>query len=66
MSPNVSALAEKIGTLSDPQIAEVEDFVEFLRVRGQDRALTQYSAALSAPAFEAIWDNLEDAAYDAL
>ena len=66
MSPNVSALAEKIGALSEPQIAEVEDFVEFLRVRSQNRALTHYAAALSAPAFEAIWDNPEDAAYDAL
>jgi hypothetical protein len=66
ISPNVSTLTKKIEALSEPQIAEVKDFVEFLRVRGQDRALTQYAAALSAPAFEAIWNNPEDAAYDAI
>ena len=66
MSPAVSNLAEKLQTLSPEQVATVEEFVEFLRVRGQDRALTQAVAALSAPAFEAVWQNPEDGVYDAL
>ena len=59
-------LSEKIRTLSPEQIAEVESFVEFLRLRAQDRGLTQTAAAVSAPAFESIWNNPEDDAYDAL
>ena len=66
MNGNVSNLAEKIGSLSSEQIAEVEDFVEFLRLRGQERALARASAEVSARAFEAIWNNPEDDVYDAL
>jgi hypothetical protein len=66
MKGNVSNLAEKIQTLSSEQIAEVEDFVEFLRLRGQERALTRASAEASARAFETVWNNPEDDVYDAL
>ena len=66
MSRFPSNLAEKLEALSPEQIAAVEDFVEFLRLRGQDIALTRTSAAASAPAFEAIWSNSEDDVYDAL
>lgn len=66
MTANASALTEKIQSLNADQIAEVEDFVEFLRLRGQERNLTQAASALSGPAFEAVWNNTEDAAYDAL
>jgi hypothetical protein len=63
---NLKNLAEKIQTLSSEQIAEVEDFVEFLRFRGQERALSRAGAAASEPAFEAVWNNPEDDVYDAL
>ncbi len=66
MNRFASNLAEKLETLSPEQIAAVEDFVEFLRARGQDRALVHAAAAASAPAFESIWNNPEDDAYDAL
>jgi hypothetical protein len=66
MSSNVSTLTQKIQSLSAEQINEVEDFVEFVRLRGQERGLTRAVSAISAPAFEAIWNNPEDAAYDAL
>lgn len=59
-------LLEKIQALPPERIEEVEDFVEFLRGREQDRALTRAAAAVSAPAFAAAWDNPEDEAYDAL
>ena len=39
--------------------------VEFLRARGQDRAVTQAAAAASDPAFGAVWNNPEDDVYDA-
>jgi hypothetical protein len=66
MNSNASTLTEKIKTLSADQIAEVEDFVEFVRLRGQERGLARATTVLSGPAFEAVWNNPEDAAYDAL
>ncbi|MGH7075113.1 MAG: hypothetical protein ACREFD_13050 [Stellaceae bacterium] len=66
MSPNTNGLIKKIEQLPANRIAEVEDFVDFLRTRDQDSALTRAAAAVSATSFAAIWDNPEDAAYDAL
>ena len=60
------ALIEKIQTLPPEQLAEVEDFVDFICLREQQRALTRAAAAASARAFAAVWDNPEDDAYDAL
>jgi hypothetical protein len=59
-------LTEKLQTLSSAQIAEVEDFVEFLHLRGQERLLTHASAVVSEPVFEAVWNNPEDDVYDAI
>jgi hypothetical protein len=47
-------------------VAKVEDFVDFIRLREQQRGLTRAAAAVSAPAFAAIWSNPQDDAYDAL
>jgi hypothetical protein len=66
MNRYASNLAEKLDALSPEQIAAVEEFIEFLRVRGQDRALTQAAAAASYPALEAVWNNPEDDVYDAI
>lgn len=66
MPSNPQALLEKIQALPDDRIAEVEDFVEFLRLREQERALTRAAAATSAPSFANVWDNPEDDVYDAL
>src|SRR5271169_2050875 len=44
MNSNLKTLSEKIQTLSAEQITEVEDFVEFLRYRGQDRELARSAA----------------------
>jgi hypothetical protein len=59
-------LIEKIETLPADRIAEVEDFVDFLRLREQGRALTRAATATSAPAFATIWNNPDDEVYDAL
>lgn len=61
-----AVLAHKIRELSAEQIVEVEDFIEFLRLRGDDRGLTRAASNVSAPAFAAVWANPEDDAYDAL
>ena len=60
------ALIEKINTLPIDRLAEVEDFVDFIRSRDQDRTLVRAAGAASAPAFAAVWSNPEDDAYDAL
>jgi hypothetical protein len=64
--PANPALIEKLNTLPMDRLAEVEDFVDFIRQRDQDRALVRAAGAASAPAFAAVWDNPEDDAYDAL
>jgi hypothetical protein len=66
MPANAQALMEKIQTLPVERIAEVEDFVDFIRQREQDQSLIRTAAAASAPAFAAVWNNPEDDAYDAL
>ncbi len=66
MSIDAKALIEKIEALPPERVAEIEDFVEFIRVREQERALARAAATASAPAFAAIWNNPEDDVYDAL
>jgi len=65
-SPRAQTLIEKISDLPPDRIAEVEDFVDFIRQRDMDRSLARAAAEASAPAFALVWDNPEDAAYDAL
>jgi hypothetical protein len=59
-------LIQKIRSLPPERVAEVEDFVDFLTVRDQDRHFTQAAARLSEEAFRAVWDNPDDAEYDHL
>jgi hypothetical protein len=59
-------LIEKIRKLPPEKQAEVEDFVDFLNVRDEDRRLTQAAAKLSEDAFRQVWDNEADSAYDQL
>jgi hypothetical protein len=66
MPADTKALVAKIEALPAERIAEIEDFVDFIRLREQERALTRAAAATSAPVFAAIWSNPEDDAYDAL
>ncbi len=66
MPSDTRSLIDKIASLPPERIAEVEDFVDFIRLREQERALIRATAAASAPSFAAVWDNPEDAAYDAL
>lgn len=65
MNATEQALIEKIRQLPPQRLAEVEDFVDFLRAR-DERRLTQAAAKASEAAFAKAWDNEEDAAYDKL
>lgn len=66
MATNQETLLEKIRALPPDKLAEVEDFVDFLRVRDDGRHLVTAAARLSEAAFAAVWDNPDDAAYDTL
>jgi len=59
-------LIEKILQLPPTRLAEVTDFVDFLRSRENDHALVQAATQTSVASFAAVWDNDADAAYDAL
>ena len=59
-------LIEKIQSLPPERVAEVEDFVDFLKLRDTDRRLTVAAAKLSEEAFRRVWDNPDDADYDRL
>ena len=66
MPADTKTLIEKIEALPAERIAEIEDFIDFIRLREQERSLTRAAAAASAPTFAAIWSNPEDDVYDAL
>ena len=60
------SLIDKIKALPPDHLPEVEEFVDFVAARAQNRAVVRAAAAASAPAFEKVWNNPEDDAYDAL
>jgi hypothetical protein len=64
MSAPEQGLIEKIRQLPPQRLAEVEDFVDFLRTREDEQRLTQAATRASEPSFAAVWNNDEDAAYD--
>ena len=59
-------LMEKIRRLPEDKLAEVEDFVDFLRQRQEVRRLAQAVTGASEAAFAKAWNNPDDAAYDRL
>jgi hypothetical protein len=65
-SRDPQALIERLKTLPPERIAEVEDFVDFLRSRDSDLRLTGRAMRVSEPSFAKVWDNEDDAAYDEL
>ena len=58
-------LIAKIRELPSEKMAEVEDFVDFLLLRG-DRPLVRAAMSLSEEAFRSVWNNPDDAEYDRL
>jgi hypothetical protein len=59
-------LIEKIRQLPPQRMAEVEDFVDFLRTREEEHQLSRSATKASEASFATAWDNNEDAAYDKL
>lgn len=64
--PTDEDLLAKIRRLPPERVAEVEDFVDFLRLREEGRQLTDAATRLSEAAFARVWDNPDDADYDRL
>ena len=64
--PDAQALLEKIQALPPERLSEVENFVDFIAAREQERTLARAASAASTPAFAAILNNPDDDAYDAL
>ena len=64
--PVEQTLLDKLQQLPPERLAEVEDFVDFLRTREGDRALTQSAQQASQAAFTKVWENADDADYDRL
>jgi len=60
------AILSKMRELSPEKVAEVEDFVDFLRQRQEERQLTHAATKMSEKAFAEVWSNPDDAAYDRL
>jgi hypothetical protein len=67
-APNKSDddLFAKIRSLPPERVSEVEDFVDFLRQKSDDRVLSHAATRLSEAAFRKVWDNPDDADYDRL
>lgn len=61
-----AALVEKRRRLPDDKLSEVDDFVEFLHARTTDRALVRAAGLATTSALAAVWDDDEDAVYDAM
>lgn len=59
-------IADKLRSLPPERVAEVEDFVDFLRAREAERDVTRASTRLAEASFRAVWDNPDDADYDGL
>ena len=66
MNRNPNNLVRKLESLSPEQVAVVEEFIDSLRVRSQDNALTRAASKASEVSFQEIWSNPEDDVYDAL
>lgn len=64
MTANERVLIEKIRRLPPQRMAEVEDFVDFLRAREHEQRLSQVAAMARQTSFTRVWRNDEDAAYD--
>ncbi|MDN5872421.1 MAG: DUF2281 domain-containing protein [Nitrococcus sp.] len=66
MTPRLEQIQQKLEQLAPERLAEVEDFIDFLRERDQNRHLRRDYAQASEAAFARVWGNDEDAIYDEL
>ena len=63
---HIRELIVKLEALPPERINEVEDFIDFIKQRDQDRQLTQAARRIAEQSFTNVWDNPDDAVYDQL
>jgi len=63
---HIRELINKLEALPPERIVEVEDFIDFLKLRDTDRQLTRMAEKAAEPSLKEVWDNPDDAVYDAL
>lgn len=63
---HIRELIDKLEALPPERINEVEDFIDFIKQRDQERQLTQAATKAAEPSLQKVWDNPDDAVYDAL
>jgi hypothetical protein len=66
MAPHMNEIVEKLNSLPPERIAEVEDFIDFLKQRDDDQQWVQRAMRASEASLNRIWDNDDDAEYDNL
>ena len=59
-------LIQKIRSLSQEKVKEVEDFIDFLTYKEKRAGLTYRASKAAESSFQRVWDNPEDAEYDNL
>ena len=59
-------LIEKIRALPADKVAEVEEFIDFIAQRNEERRLVRASGRLAEEVLRTVWDNPDDAEYDRL
>ena len=63
-SATEKVLIEKIRQLPPQRLADVENFVDFLRTREEEYRFSHAATKASEASIAAVWNNDEDAAYD--
>lgn len=66
MIPQIKQVIQKLEQLPPGRLAEVVDFIDFIRQREQDSNLRQSYAKASEKSFAKVWDNEDDSVYDDL
>jgi len=63
---NKELIKNEIDKLPEDVLGEVLDFIKFVEIKRERDLLVRSSQTLSADSFQRIWDNEEDAVYDAV
>lgn len=63
---HIEQMVKKLERLPPERVAEVEDFIDFLHNRDEDRSLVHATQAISEHTLHTVWDNPADADYDRL
>ena len=63
---HIDQMVKKLERLPPERVAEVEDFIDFLHHRDENRSLVQATQGISESTLHAVWNNPNDADYDRL